>query len=789
MTVRQPRIVALGAILAAAAGLLWLRLERHASEPPAPPPMAPSAAAPNDSQRISPELAAEWAAIEARERGVEATLWAGEMEADRHGRMIERFWDALNASIPRLSAAAALPFRELRAPAWEPPEAHPLGISFRPPSPSPRAGTGLDPAAWQDRIRAALREGWILDRVEFRHRRFDAGVEGGRKARSGYAFTAHLTQAPTRRRGVLEGPVEIEWGSPAEPGGPPIPDTVDASQVSWRSRVDVAGLEPILEREVSPVRHAFSIDPLIVQDLDGDGTPEILLIGANEILRFEAPGGFRSSPLRTGPPRPVAAAVLGDLDGDGQADLLVATLAGLEFVAGTPSGTFPGPARTAWSFPPDVRHPQALACGDVDRDGDLDVFLAQYRTPYDGGSMPTPFHDARDGYPAYLLLNDGRGRFRDVTAGSGLEAKRRRRTYAASFADLDGDACLDLVVTSDFAGVDVHRGNGRGGFVEVTSGWISEPHAFGMAHALTDFDRDGRLDLLVMGMTSATASRLDHLQAWRVREGVSERLRGAMTHGSRLYQGEGNAGPGFRETPLGASIADTGWSWGCGEFDLDSDGFPEVYIATGHETRTTVRDYDREYWLHDAFVGGSEESPGAYLYFRSKFSRTRGRGESYGGPERNRLYWNREGKRFEEVAHLFGVALDQDSRNVVPADLDGDGRMDLIVTHADIWPSTRQFLRIYRNTLSHPAHWIGVRLPRRSGADVLGAVVRVRWAGRESVRTVAAGTSYRSQSPPTVHFGLGASAVVEELRVRWPDGRESRQAAPAVDRYHEVAPP
>jgi FG-GAP repeat. len=73
---------------------------------------------------------------------------------------------------------------------------------------------------------------------------------------------------------------------------------------------------------------------------------------------------------------------------------------------------------------------------------------------------------------------------------------------------------LDLVVVSDFAGVDVYSNDGKGKFTEVTATWVPDSHAFGMAHTLADFNRDGRLDLLMIGMTSpcrepARASRPD----------------------------------------------------------------------------------------------------------------------------------------------------------------------------------------------------------------------------------------------------------------------------------------
>src|SRR5262249_53462454 len=144
-------------------------------------------------------------------------------------------------------------------------------------------------------------------------------------------------------------------------------------------------------------------------------------------------------------------------------------------------------------------------------DGDLDVFLGQYKNPTIGQILHPHYYNANDGYPAFLLRNDGHGIFSDATVSAGLEKNRWRRTFSASFADLDNHGNLDLAVVSDFAGLDLYRNDGQGHFTDVTRDWVAEPHAFGMGHALADFNADGRLDLLIIGMNSPTADRLEGL--------------------------------------------------------------------------------------------------------------------------------------------------------------------------------------------------------------------------------------------------------------------------------------
>ena len=770
-------IIFVACFVAALSVAFWLRSSR---------PVTISAESPPPSARhtITRELAAEIAQLEAKEQKMNETVWAKEILAEDYGRVFESLWNALNRATNKLDVAASFPVGEIVLPKLAPPQHLANDIQLWQPS---DRGPASSAEQWRGLVADAQKRGWQLAQTEFRHNRFETD-RAGQPAESHFYFSAHLTNQLRPERAVVDGDLKVIWAAKQTTDDLQPVKTIDASGLAIKTRSGEPPFLLIHSELIEPPRNSSFIDPLIVYDLDGDGFSEIILAAKNLVYRRRARDRYQPEVLCRHEPGLISTALIADFDGDGTADFLCARLDGLVLFNGSRRGSFDEPGRVVWTAPEDLQRPMVLTCGDMDHDGDLDVFLAQYRVPYDDGNMPVPDHDANDGYPAYLLRNDGHGNFSDATASAGLEKKRRRRSYASSFVDLNEDGHPDLVVISDFAGVDLYRNDGHGHFIDVTRQWVAQSKAFGMAHALADFNADGRLDLFMVGMTSPTANRLNHLGLWRSETLLEQPLRGQMTFGNRLYLAS-HAG-GFEQTSLGDSIARSGWSWGCSAFDFDNDGFSDVYIANGMETSGSVRDYESEYWLHDRYVGTSTGNSAAYFYLKGKVTRMRGRGESYGGYERNRLYLNQGAKSFLETGHLMGVALEQDSRGVVDDDLDGDGRVDLLVTGFETWPGTKQTLRIYQNNLEQRGNWIGFRFREEgAGKSPVDAQVKLRHAGGTLVRALVTGDSYRSQHANTVHFGLGKTTRVESVEIRWANGETLTLQDPEVNHYHSVKAP
>ncbi|MGY8651794.1 MAG: FG-GAP-like repeat-containing protein, partial [Verrucomicrobiia bacterium] len=411
--------------------------------------------------------------------------------------------------------------------------------------------------------------------------------------------------------------------------------------------------------------------PLLVRDLDADGTPEIIAAGANRVFR-QRDGKFVSSRLAKYLPNGCTAAVLADLNGDGHTDLFaVPHERPPMWIPGNAKGEF-----DAVPFPVAVRASpmgRAWACsaGDIDGDGDLDVWVTQNRPAGQGGRMPTPYWDANDGHPAYLLMNDGKGNFREVTAPAGLAAKRGRRVTASALVDLDGDFDNDLVMASEYAGLDIFYNNGQGVFSDASPSLAANRHAFGQGLALADFNGDGRTDVFLAGRSSTAARRLQAMGLGHADFSEHNRHRAGMSAGNKLLLNDGR----FLNPATPPALARTGWSSGCAVMDFDNDGDSDLFVANGHRTKKGKPDFDSTFWRHTIYSGSSEKNPALMmLHEHNEAAR-----QSWSGNEHNAFFLNEGQGQFVEAGFLLGLGHAFDGRSAVSADLDGDGRLDLIV--------------------------------------------------------------------------------------------------------------
>ena len=643
----------------------------------------------------------------------------------------------------------------------------------------------LDREDFKDALNAVSKAGWRIVQTEWHHSQFKAGVAGD-QPQSIVSFEIHSDNVHLKRRSIIKGELEVLWRALRKGERSPVADVIKVRNTSVTDNEGNSIFREWLRldpREIDPTRYP-RVSPVLVHDLNHDGLPEMILAGCNLVYWNRGKDGFRGGDFLADSVVPLGeAGILADFTGDGLADFVSSGQKGslLQIWQGGPGGEFKAKPRVAFRVP--LEYPHALSAGDVDGDGDLDLFLGQWKQPYERGSMPTPYYDANDGYPDYLLLNKGNGVFHDATADSGLSAKRLRRTFSASFADLDGDLDLDLVVVCDFSGVDVFQNEGKGKFTDVTDKWIAQRHGFGMSHVLDDFNGDGKQDIYMVGMSSTTARRLDRLGLGRKGYEKHDAMREPMTFGNRMFLRSNGV---FKQPVYRNDMARSGWAWGCTSADFDNDGDRDLYVSNGHLSGNSSRDYCTRFWCHDVYTGSSKPDPALQAMYSGILGGL-GTDFSWNGFEHNNLFLNRQGEGFHNLAFLLDVAREFDSRAVVGADLDVDGRPDLLVVEYDS-KTRHQRLHVLHNQVKGGGNWIGFHLLDHPGLPANGALVRIFAGKRTWSRQLVTGDSFTAQHPATVHFGLGPLTTVQRLEVVWPNGKSLQVENPETGKYHSVNP-
>lgn len=492
-------------------------------------------------------------------------------------------------------------------------------------------------------------------------------------------------------------------------------------------------------------------------DCDGDGRLDLYFVDCggpvpvateaeaaparrgNRLYRQQAPLRFVDATEGSGLDDPGygMGVAVGDVDNDGRPDVYVTNLGPDQLYRNLGAARFTRVTQTAgidvpgWSC--------SAAFFDANRDGALDLFVTQYVhfdparrcTDATGRRMycnPHAFAPASD----VLLVNRGDGTFRDASREAGIAAAPGSG-LGVVVEDFDDDGWPDVYVANDGNANHLWLNQRDGTFRDVAVLWGAAFNMYGRTEAgmgvvAGDLRGEGLVDLF-----------LTHLE----------------NESNTLYARRGG-GPGFDDVTalsgLGhTSMARTGF--GVAAFDATLDGRLDLLVVNGRVTAGRP-------------LPGARQGPPW---------------DQYSEPN---LFYRGDGKgRFTLLTDPVAALCEpvEISRGLAVGDLDGDGRLDVVVANIQGPP------RIYLSRAPREGRWLVVRaIDARLGRDAVGARVRVEAGGRAFTRTISGGQGYLSAGDASAHFGLGRVERIDRVDVRWPDGRREHFGSIGLDQLVEL---
>ena len=493
-------------------------------------------------------------------------------------------------------------------------------------------------------------------------------------------------------------------------------------------------------------------------DYDGDGWLDIFLVngtrfegkwaaGAAPVSRLyknNRDGTFTDVTLAAGIARTGwgSGCCVGDFDNDGHDDLFVTYWGDCSLWKNLGNGKFTDVAAKAGVTTRTTsglkRHNTGCAFLDYDKDGHLDLFVANY-IDFDPKTAPLPESGpcnykgllvacgppGLQGGKNILFRNRGDGTFADVSEKAGILETPGTFGLGVVVADFDNDGWPDIYVANDSTSSALYRNNHDGTFTEdaIERGAAysadGKPQA-GMGVAVADYDGDGRLDIVKTNFAGDTAS---------------------------LYHGL--AGGLFEDRTLQAGLGRVTrfLGWGAAFVDFDNDGWADILLCNGH--------------VYPEVGDSATES---------------------GYRQRKVAYRNLSNGRFQEVSELLGPGILEKvtGRGMALGDFDNDGDVDVLVNCINDVP------QLLRCDAAPQRSWLKVKaVGTKSNRSGIGARIIctavIHGQPRRQMDEVRSGGSYLSQNDLRVHFGLG-DARTADLEIRWPSGQVDRLTGVEVNR-------
>jgi hypothetical protein len=494
-----------------------------------------------------------------------------------------------------------------------------------------------------------------------------------------------------------------------------------------------------------------------------------------------------------------SAVAVGDYDNDGFEDIFVT-----DSDSGKPNHLFHNNGNLTFT---DVAATAGVAGGndpqsvvsdaiwfDYDNDGKLDLLVARFGTPI-------------------LYHNEGNGKFKDVTAFSGLN--KFANTIAVIAFDFDNDGKLDLLFANYFqpvnlqtltdphvlpndldnatngGGVSLWRNKGNGTFEDVTEkAGLSKVNGWALDVGHGDFKNNGLQDIYIacdygtdhvfMNNGNGTFSEVtEKSTGWDTKKGMNVDVADYdndgwldiyVTNITDEYMKEcnmlwhNNSDGTFTDVSKETGTCNTGWGWAAKFGDFDNDGWQDLFVANG------LRSAGPESYV--PLLLPVLTTPGLDITDVNNWPDIGNR--TWSGYQKKKFFHNLGDGTFKDISAEAGIDNELDGRGIGLGDFDNDGRLDIVQTNAD------QPLLFYHNVSSKSGNWIELKLigTGKSNRDAIGARVRLQSGGLSQIREIDGGNGYSSQSMRRAHFGLGQNKKIDRLEIRWPSGRNETLTVP-----------
>ena len=426
---------------------------------------------------------------------------------------------------------------------------------------------------------------------------------------------------------------------------------------------------------------------------------------------------------------------------------------------------------------------------DYDRDGDLDMYLANYLlTSYNANSVVPKDRSGRSLANDKLYRNDGdlKGRghpiFTDVTVQAGI--MEDGYGLGLSVSDLNSDGWPDVYVANDFLSNDELWLNNRNGtFTNCISESLLHQSYSSMGSDAADINNDGLPDIVTLDMlpehndrkkTSFFFMNYERYQSEREMGYEPEFVRNMLQLNNGCYAAGDTSIPFFSEIGQLAGISETDWSWSILMADFNNDGWKDMHITNG-----IGRDFINADFLEfsNQVFENSESKEKQREAIRRKLASLDHVNLS------NYLYLNRHNYTFADSSETSNIIEPSMSNGAAFADLDNDGDLDLIVNNI----SKDAFVFI-NNTIqknkSARGHFLSLGLKGNS-QNKHGFGARVFLYTKEGMQMQEQNPvrGYFSSVDQQLLFGLGKSDHVDSLVVVWPDQKKQVLRNIATDTF------